>query len=357
MNFLKKGPEIKLSELKVPDFVYDLYHDLKERHLLPLVVILLVAMVAVPVYLESTKHSSSDQEPDATLPKTATASTAGGEEALVVSRTEPGLREIRRRFRHYRALDPFSRKGGETAPEEASEVSGASAESPPVEEPPAEARVIGGGSSESPPVEYTPPAETPSAPAEVPTVPTAPESRGSDDEGGPTQARYASNSIDVRIVSVPQSARANAKTKAGPKPKAEVRRNLPELTMLPARATPAVAFMGTTRDGKKALFLVSSDVVSLFGEGTCVIGSQSCQLLALEPNLPETFVYGPQERTYRIELLKISRTLSAKPRRAALGTTSHTKGGEAKGSEKGEAEEAAPTEPAGRGAPTETPAG
>ena len=52
-----------------------------------------------------------------------------------------------------------------------------------------------------------------------------------------------------------------------------------------------------------------------------MIGSQTCQLLALEPNLPETFVYGPQERTYRIELLKIDRTYAAKPRRATLGTT------------------------------------
>jgi hypothetical protein len=346
VNFLKKGPEIKLSELKVPDFVYDLYYDLKERHLLPLVAILLVAMIAVPIYLEGSKHSS-DNEPDATLPKTATASTAGGEEALVVSRTQPGLRELRRRFKHYRALDPFAEKGGETSPAEASEVSGATAESTTVEEPPVEATVIGGESSEAPPVEYSPPVETPTAPVESPTVPTAPESRGSG--GGPTQTRYASNSIDVRIVSVPQSSQANAGTKAKQKPKAEVRRNLPELTMLPARATPAVAFMDTSRDGKKALFLVSSDVVSIFGEGSCVIGSQTCQLLALEPNLPETFVYGPQEHTYRIELLKISRTLSAKPRRAALGTTKHTKGG-AKGSESsGEAEEAAPNEPAGRG--------
>jgi hypothetical protein len=356
MNFLKKGPEIKLSELKVPDFVYDLYYDLKERHLLPLVVILLVAMVAVPVYLESTKQSS-DQEPDATLPNTATASTAGGEEALVVSRTEPGLRELRRRFKRYRALDPFAQKETEVTPEEAAEVSGATAESS-AEEPPVEATVIGGESSEPPPVEYSPPVETPSAPVEVPTVPTAPESRGSD--SGPTQTRYASNSIDVRIVSVPRSSQANSETqgKSKQKPKAEVRRNLPELTMLPARATPAVAFMGTSRDDKKALFLVSSDVVSLFGEGNCVIGSQSCQLLALEPNLPETFVYGPQEHTYRIELLKITRTLSAKPRRATLGTTKHAKTGEAQEPEKaGEAEEAAPTEPVGHGEATETPAG
>lgn len=351
MNWLKKGPEFKLSELKIPDFVYDLYYDLKERHLLPLVVILLVAMVAVPIFLESSNHSS-DQEPNATLPTATASSVAGGEGALVVARTEPGLRELRRRFKHYRALDPFAEKsttGGaaESASEEGAGVSGEAGEPAPatVEEPPAEATVIGGDAGEPGPVKAGAPAEVPVAPVEASSESPASESG---DQSGAT--RYASNAIDVRIISVPLSAPSNAGTKT--KAKAQVRRNLPELTMLPARATPAVAFMGTSRDGKKALFLVSSDVVSIFGEGNCMIGSQSCQLLALEPGLPETFVYGPQERTYRIELLKINRTLSAKPRRAALGAPKHSKSAKAPKSE-GEL----PTEPAGRGEATESPAG
>jgi len=344
MNFLKKGPDLKLSELKIPDFVYDLYYDLKERHLLPLVVILLVALVAVPIFLESSK-GSSEKEPDATLPTATASSAAGGEEALVVSRTEPGLRELRRRFKHYRALDPFAEKASESGAEEAAEVSGEAGETAPpaVEAPPVEATVIGG---EAPPAEVSVPVEIPSAPVEAPIESPATESS---DHSGPTRTRYASNAIDVRIVSVPQASTSNAGAKAKRTPKAQVRRNLPELTMLPARDTPAVAFMGTSRDGKKALFLVSSDVVSIFGEGNCVIGSQSCQLLALEPGLPETFVYGPQEHTYRIELLKINRTLSAKPRRAALGAVKHTKTGTAQ-----TPEELTPTKPAGRGESAES---
>lgn len=349
MNFLKKGPEIKLSELKIPDFVHDLYYDLKERHLLPLVVILLVALIAVPVFLENSR-SSSDAEPEA-APVPATASSVpGGEETLVVARTEPGLRELRRRFKHYRALDPFAEKtatGSSAASgNEAEAASGETAEPAPsaATEPPAEeATVIGGALSEPPPVEIesVPPIEIPNSPAPAPVEPSAP---GSSDQGGSGSTRFASNAIDVRIVSVPQPSSSNAGTNAKQKPKAEVRRDLPELTMLPARATPAVAFMGTTRDGKKALFLVSSDVVSIFGEGTCVIGSDSCQLLALEPGLPETFVYGPQHRTYRIELLKIERTLSAKPRRASLGAPKRKA---QSGDTEGEATD--PTKPAVRG--------
>ena len=61
MSMLKKGPELKMPELKVPDFALDLYYDLKERHLLPLVAILLVAVVALPILLSS---GSSEAEPE-----------------------------------------------------------------------------------------------------------------------------------------------------------------------------------------------------------------------------------------------------------------------------------------------------
>ena len=73
---------------------------------------------------------------------------------------------------------------------------------------------------------------------------------------------------------------------------ARVRRGLPELTMLPDRKHPAAIFMGVSSDSKKALLLVSSDVRAVFGDARCLVGSRSCQLLALEPGLPETFVYG-----------------------------------------------------------------
>jgi hypothetical protein len=317
MNFLKKGPELKLSELKVPDFLYDLFYDLKERHLLPLVALLLVAMVAAPIYFKN----STKSEPEVTVTPgaAATGSSAEGGETLVVARSEPGLRDYRRRLRNYRALDPFAAREGGGAEaagataEASSSASSAEASTPEVSESSAstvEATVIGAESSSSTeaPIEY-PSASESSGTTEASTGTTT-----------VTKTRYASDTIDVRIVTVPHESAEQKKAKK-PKPQAQVRRNLPELTMLPARATPAATYIGLTNDGKKALFVVSSDVVSLFGEGTCVIGSQSCQLLALEPGLPETFVYGPQEKTYRIELLKIDQSLSSKPRRASLGAT------------------------------------
>ena len=75
MNFLKKGPEIKLSEIKVPDFLIDVYYDLKERHLLPVALVLAVAIIAVPIALS---RSSSSGEAEAETP--ASAATASGSE-------------------------------------------------------------------------------------------------------------------------------------------------------------------------------------------------------------------------------------------------------------------------------------
>jgi hypothetical protein len=311
MNWLKKGPELKLSELKVPDFLYDLFYDLKERHLLPLVAVLIVAMIGAPIYFKS---STKSDPPAATAPgTTATASSATADgETLVVARSEPGLRDYRRRLKKYRALDPFAQRGAEATavPTEA-----AAGEGPTTTVAPAQATVVGEETASVAEASLEP---IPYQPGSPETGSTESGTTGSD--GGKTRTRYASDSIDVRIVTVPPHSAEEKRAKRA-KPQAQVRHDLPELTMLPARKIPAATFIGLSNDGKKALFVVSSDVVSLFGEAKCVIGSQTCQLLALEPGLPETFVYGPQERTYRIELLKINKTYSAKPRRATLGAT------------------------------------
>jgi hypothetical protein len=348
MNWLKKGPELKLSELKVPDFLYDLFYDLKDRHLLPLVALLIVAIVGAPIYFH---HSSKQEgEPDATLPPAATASAAATGKAggtIVAARSEPGLRDYRRRLKDYRALDPFRHQGGET---DATAEAPASEAAPSTPVAPPEATVVGEESSA--PVAAEAPYEPPVY--EPPSVPAAESSSGpAPSTGGKTRTRYASSAIDVRIVTVPsQVAEQNEQKKAKrAKPKAQVRRDVPELTMLPARQTPAATFIGLTNDRKKALFVVSSDVVSIFGEAKCVIGSQSCQLLALEPDMPVTFVYGPQEHRYRIELLKIDQTYGAKPRRATLGATKggHRSHGDGEGGEGGGAAGGPGTEAAGPG--------
>jgi hypothetical protein len=285
MNFLKKGPDLKLSEIKVPGFLQDVYYDLKDRHLLPIVALLVVAIVAVPIAL-SQSGSDAPESSEAAGTSAATSS-AAGQSAQLVAKSAPRLREYRRRLAYRQAEDPFQQQydspepaGGGTEGEPA----GAPSES---------------GSSES---------------SESPEFSPAPEPAAPETGGGPSDTpgklTYFSYAIDVRI--------STGSAEEGGK-KVTVRRNLPELTMLPSRETPAIVYMGSTKDGKKAVVTVSSDVEAIFGDAKCVLGSETCQLLAMEPGLPETFVYGGSGRSFKIELLKIHLVESDKLNRAPLG--------------------------------------
>jgi hypothetical protein len=266
MNMLKKGPELKVSDLKVPDFALDIYYDLKERHLLPLVAILLVALVALPIVLSS----GSDSNEGETATATATPSSLPRTSALVVAKAAPGLRNYHHRLAGtYK--DPFKQQYTELEGEEegvgsasSGEESGASVEGAP------ETTVPSGGEGGGAPVE-----------------------NGEPPKGGHLQ--YYSFAIDVRIT--PVSSKKQEKS--------TVRHSLPNMTMLPSRKVPAFTFVSVTKDEKNAVMLISDKVTGLFGDATCIEGSERCQLLALEPGIPETVVYGADARTYRITLLKL----------------------------------------------------
>ena len=304
MNFLKKGPEIKLSEIKVPGFVLDVYYDLKERHLLPVAAILIVAIVAVPIALS--QSSGSGEPPSEAESSVASTSAATAEAHELVARSMPGLRAYQRRLNDLRAKDPFKQQY--TEPEGSSESSSESGSG-------GESASGGSGSGET---------ISPSTGSSG-TVPLTEGGGEGEPNGG---LRYYSYAVDVRISSTgSQSGSApsanGSQTLKGPNapPKRTwiTRHNLPELTMLPSRNVPAVIYMGSTKDGKKALMLVSSNVTAIFGDATCALGSQTCELLAMEPGLPETFVYGATGKTYKIELLKVHLVETKKLNRAALG--------------------------------------
>lgn len=285
---LKKGPEIKLSDLKVPGFLLDLYYDLRERHLLPLVVLLAVAIVAVPIALSQSSGSEGSEEEVAA----AIASVADGHSDVLVAKSAPRLRDFDRRLGHLHAKDPFRPQTSDEG----------------------EPSAAGSGESEAAPSESSGSSEVPSeAP---PPSSTTPSEGGAEPTPGPGNLTYYSYAIDVRVVTGSAQSDSSSNSSSG---QSTVRRNLPELTMLPSRETPATIYMGSTKDGKKALMLISSDVQAIFGDGKCVLGSDSCELLAMEPGVPQTFVYGGAGRTFKIELLKIHLVTTDKLNRAPLG--------------------------------------
>jgi hypothetical protein len=292
MNMFKKGPEIKLPEMKIPDFLLDLYYDLKERHLLPLAAILVVAIIAAPIALSQSGSEDSEAEAAAEA-AIATPSSTTSNTGVLVAKSAPGLRDYRRRLRHMRATDPFKQQY--TAEEQEGASSATSSTGISEEESSVTTETT---TTETYEPSSTPPSET-----------------GGEPVPGAGKLTYFSYAIDVRVV---PGGSQEGETEAG-SDKATVRRNLPELTMLPSRETPAAVYMGSTKDGKKALMLISSNVEAIFGDGKCVLGSDSCQLLAMEPGVPETFVYGGEGRTFKIELLKVHLVTTDKLNRAPLG--------------------------------------
>lgn len=296
MKRLKAGPELKMPELKVPPFLVDLCWDLRDRHLLPLVGLVLVAIVAVPFLL----GGGSKQAPPPTSPL-AGASAAPSPEPigskLTVVEAKPGLRDYRKRLRHDSPTDPFVQRF--TSPD----LKGAK---------------LAGGSESSSSTSSTSTTSTSttevtkttnsdgSSTAEVTT-----ETNGEPGStGGPGITLFAL-AIDVKITKSTGSSGSDpaegksqgqeGKDQGQPQVKHEV---LPPAA-LPGEKAPVVTYMGISPTTKRPFFLVSEGVSGVFGEGKCISGLGTCQLIELETGMPETFVYGPGDTSYKINVLKV----------------------------------------------------
>lgn len=273
---------MRLPEVKTPKFLTDLVRDLRDRRLLPLVAVLVVAIVAVPIAL-----SKSAAQPPSTAGKSSLLGAALAAKAshLTAVPDAPGLRDYHRRLRGRHATNPFTPPPSATP----SQPQSASTQSSVAE------------SSSSAGV-TSPSGSTTSATAE----------NGSTTSGeAPSMAhletKYFTHAIDVRVVNSAAPGAAPGKSEL------VVRHNLPTLSGLPGRKAPAVVFMGA--DGKRALMLISASAQPVpGGDGHCALVSAGvCQLMVLKPGQAETFAYGEGGRTVRIKLLKISLVVTHRP--------------------------------------------
>jgi len=280
------GPELKMPDLrslKVPTVLEDLYQDLRDRRLLPLVALILVAIVAVPFVLG---RGAEEEEPALpVVPQEAGASSANA--SLAVVPATPGLRDYRKRLRHRSSTDPF--KPQYTGPMLAGTQLGGSPETSTT----TTATASSGSSGASSP-------EAGSSPGSTGGSPSAPHENGDDDEGTAADLTFYTYAIDVKITKTTTLAN-------GSKSKPEViekTRVLPPAT-LPGAKTEVITYIGVSPKTRKALFIVSEDVGSVFGDVKCVAGSGRCQLLELEKGLPVTFLYGDNNARYKVNLLDV----------------------------------------------------
>jgi hypothetical protein len=292
MKRLKAGPELKMPELKVPTFLVDLYWDLRDRRLLPLVGLVIVAIVAAPFLLGGGSKESSSSAP---AEITAVPGEAAGSEAssLTVVEAKPGLREYSKRLAHRKPTDPFHQRF--TAPRLGTELGGQSTTT----STSSSSSSSSGSSSASFSSETS---ETSSKSTSTSSPEPAPSSSPSKEGGAaPGNITLFAFALDVYITHSETRPDGSTTMSEG----AVKHRVLPP-TSLPGEKAPVVSYMGVdVKDGARALLLVSNDVKSIDGDGKCLVGTDPCQLLELKPGVVETFVYGANEVRYRIKIIKI----------------------------------------------------
>ena len=255
---------------KRADLLRDLYGDLRDRRLLPIVIVLLVAIVAVPFVL----GGGTEPVPPPTPP--ASVSAGGGEDVLspVVVADVPGLRDYRERLSRFNRRNPFTQQmvGDNTA-----QGGGGNLEQVGSTSTGTTAGTTGATGATEP--------DTPSAPPPDDGGP------GGGDDGG--QDRIVLTTIDVKVTHGGQS---------------KVLQGVEPLQLVPGEQRPVVQFVEGGDDGTNAAFVVSGKVFETSGEGQCAPAPDDCQFLLMEKGDTREFVYGDALETYRLKILAINRT-------------------------------------------------
>jgi hypothetical protein len=330
MKWLKAGPELKMPDLrnlKLPAFVEDLYFDLKDRRLLPLVALGIVAIVAAPILLS---QGSSEPAKPAPVVRGTASSGPGANASLTVVRAEPGLRAYRKRL-HRKPVDPFKQRftapqlagthlgSGEDEAATATGTTGGASPSMTSTATSTSTRIEANRStvtkrvtreengtvtSESETQTSHPPGAPGPRPTEGSTGSGSGGSEGTEGTTGPEsgEPHWIAFAVDVKVktaVTLPDGTveKGEPVTKSGLRP--------PEA--IPNAKEPVVSFLGADLKTGKLVVMVSEEVTSVFGEGKCLMGTRSCQLLEVEAGMPTTFVYGPAGKRFKITFTKIER--------------------------------------------------
>jgi len=291
-----KGPSLKTPQIKPPAFLADLYYDLRDRRLLPLVALVVVAIVAVPFLLGNSEEMF---EPPAGAGVIG-AIESGQERAarLTVVEAKPGLRDYRKRLSGRTPTDPFKQRYTSSSLKgaELNEKKGGSGGKGQQTSKSTTNGSSGGGAGSAP----SPGGAPPSNPA-VPPSQVGPKTPG---------LTFFTYAINVRIV----------KSSDGKKEDPIVRKRVLPQTPLPGKKAPVVTYMGAGRKGTtnkitgNALLLVSEKVTEIAGDAKCLSGDELCQLLEVEPGFPVALSFGEGVR-YTVNVFKLGLVVTGHSKR------------------------------------------
>jgi hypothetical protein len=273
-----------------------IWQPLLQRRLLPVAILLIAALVAVPFLL---KKDAEPVAPPAPVPAADSGSQADDATAQpLVSLVADGERSKRRRVLGARKnpFEPAPAAKAEATPQPqaaATEETTGGAPAGDEGQGGSDTTTTGGATT---PGTTTPPASTP--PASTPPAAAKPE--------------YELYSLSVRFG-----------TTEGDLPKL----NLPRLKALPSAETPVLVYLGLAKDNKTAVFMVDSNVEPQ-GDGTCKPSPANCETIHLRVGDTEFFDVkdeaGAIVAQYELDLLNIRRktTSSAAAAKAARAKVS-----------------------------------
>jgi len=277
----------------------NIWSGLLQRRLLPVAILLLAALAAIPFLL------AKDPEPVAPVPapsadKSLEANAATAEP--VVSLVQDGERTQRRRVLGARK-NPFEPAAAPKAKE--SDTTDAVAEAAPEPTGGAEAdKPADSGTAPSGPTDTSltgPGTTTPPAPAPGTTEP---------------KPKYELYSLTVRF----GDAESDSLTKL----------NLPRLKPLPSAEEPVLVYLGPGKGAKTAVFMVDEGVVAQ-GDAVCKPSPRNCETLHMRPGdtefLDVTDESGDVSAQYQLDLLKIRTSTTADAAKAAAARAKLSKAG------------------------------
>jgi hypothetical protein len=260
---------------KVQKFAGDVVYDLRQKNLLLPVIGLLVALVAVPILIA--RGGSEGSVGPFGFGTTSSQSSPESENAVIAY--HPGVRNYKKRLDKLAAKNPFTQQFTNPPASSGSKSSGSLGEALSGS---TGSTGVGGGSTGG--------------------GGTGGGGTGSGESPGKvkstTKTTYYWWQADVQVgESGTQLATMN---------------NVKPFQFLPAPDKPVLTYIGTL-SGNQAVFLVSKDVVSIGGEGTCFPSVDACQLLGLNAGKGADLIYGPDGKTYHVQVLRVKRVTSSKP--------------------------------------------
>ena len=265
-----------MKNVRTPQFVSDLYRDLRDRRLLLPALLLLVAVVAVPLALSS---SSQPVPPALAPPASGDADQATAAESAVMVH-QPGVTNYKKRL-ELKSKNPFSAKF--TAVPKSAKLKTASNTGVTPSAPTTSAASSSGTTSS------TPPSTTSSATGSTPAGSSTPSVSPSTSKPRTRTTLYTYR-LDVKV---------------GPAGDLTEKKGVKRLDVLPSATKPIAMFLSVSEGGKRAAFVISEDVESVSGTGQCVPSHSDCQFLLMKPGQEKRFVYGPDGKTYVLKLQAI----------------------------------------------------